>query len=76
MRHAGEALSRGTILEHVWDMDADPFSNSIEAHINSLRRKLEGKGRPKLIHSIPGLGYKIEASDQKSDKKAKTKKVA
>ena len=76
MRHEGEALSRGAILEHVWDMDADPFSNTIEAHILSLRRKLEGKGRPKLIHTVPGVGYKIEASKQRIGKKPKAKKVA
>ncbi|HLD31580.1 MAG TPA: response regulator transcription factor [Patescibacteria group bacterium] len=61
MRHQGLVLSRGMILEHVWDMNADPFSNTIESHILSLRKKIEIKNRP-LIHTIPGRGYKLEAT--------------
>lgn len=61
MRNRGTVLSRGMIMEHVWDMNADPFSNTIEAHILSLRKKLGqfGNGR-EIIHTIPGRGYKID----------------
>lgn len=59
LKHKGEVVSRGTILEHVWDINADPFSNTIETHIRSLRRKIELPGQKKLIHTIPGRGYKI-----------------
>jgi DNA-binding response OmpR family regulator len=52
-------LSRGMILEHVWDMTADPFSNTIEAHIRTLRKKIDAGEPLKLIHTIPGIGYKI-----------------
>jgi DNA-binding response OmpR family regulator len=62
VRNKGVVLSRGMLLEHVWDMDTDPFSNTIEAHIASLRRKLEPKGMRKLIKTVPGRGYKIEES--------------
>lgn len=51
-------VSRGQILEHVWDISADPFSNTIEAHILNLRKKLEDNGRD-LIRNVPGRGYKI-----------------
>lgn len=52
-------LSRQQILENVWDYNADPFSNSIETHIASLRRKLnQGKYR-ELIHTFSGRGYKL-----------------
>lgn len=59
MKNPGIVLSRGMILEHVWDMNADPFSNTIESHILSLRRKIDNKGKKKLIHTISGRGYKI-----------------
>ena len=60
LRNQGTVLSRGMIMEHVWDMNADPFSNTIESHILSLRKKLGSKS--KLIRTIPGRGYKIEGS--------------
>lgn len=60
MRNKGIVLSRGMILEHVWDMNADPFSNTVESHILNLRKKIDMPGKNKLIHTIPGRGYKIE----------------
>lgn len=60
-RHRGCVISRSAIAEHVWDMHIDPFSNAIETHILNLRKKIECADRPKLIHNIPGRGYKLEA---------------
>lgn len=57
MRNMRITISRGMILEHVWDMHADPFSNTIETHIMNLRKKLEAGGGTRLIHTIPGRGY-------------------
>lgn len=59
-RNQGYVLSRGMIMEHVWDQDSDPFSNTIEAHIGNLRKKLGHMGH-RIIHTIPGRGYKLEA---------------
>jgi DNA-binding response OmpR family regulator len=59
MRNQGRVVSRGMILEHVWDMNADLFSNTIETHIMKLRRKIDTTGRKKLIHTVPGRGYKM-----------------
>jgi len=61
MRNQGIVLSRAMIMEHVWDMNADPFSNTIETHILSLRKKLHTPKHHKLIRTLPGRGYKIEA---------------
>jgi DNA-binding response OmpR family regulator len=59
-KHAGEVVTRTKLLEHVWDMNADPFSNTIEAHISTLRKKLTSNNFPKdNIQTIPGRGYKI-----------------
>lgn len=60
LRNQGAVLTRGMIMEHVWDMNADPFSNTIESHIASLRRKIERRGSNPLIKTVPGRGYKIE----------------
>lgn len=60
MRNRGSVLSRAMIMEHVWEMTTDPFSNTIESHILSLRKKVEGPNRKKLIHTVPGRGYRID----------------
>lgn len=59
MRNKGIILSRGMILEHVWDMSVDIFSNTIESHILSLRKKLNDMGRQRLIQTLSGRGYRI-----------------
>lgn len=65
MRNPGIVLSRGTILEHVWDMNADPMTNTVDVHVRMLRKKLFSGQRKELIKTIPGRGYKIEAWHKK-----------
>jgi DNA-binding response OmpR family regulator len=65
MKNQGRVVSRGAILEHVWDASADLFSNTIEAHIRSLRRKVDLRGKKKLIHTVSGRGYKLAVTDKK-----------
>jgi DNA-binding response OmpR family regulator len=60
MRRRGQVISRSIIMEHVWNADADPFSNTIEAHILNIRRKIADGRRNRLIHTVPGRGYKID----------------
>lgn len=60
MRNQGRVLSRATLLEHAWDMNADPFTNTIETHILNLRKKIRSKNRKELIHTTVGRGYKME----------------
>lgn len=60
MKNKNCVVTRGQILEHVWDINADPFSNTIEAHILNLRKKI-GDSKKKIIQNIPGRGYKITA---------------
>jgi len=59
LRNRGLIVSRQQILEHVWDYNADPFSNSIESHIASLRRKINQNKNRNLIHTFNGRGYKL-----------------
>ena len=58
VRNKGLILSRSMIMEHVWHADSDPFSNTIEAHITNLRKKLH-KGNREFIRNVPGRGYMI-----------------
>lgn len=58
-RRQDEVLSRSQIMDNVWENDADPFSNTIEAHIMSLRKKLNEQGETDYIHTFPGRGYKF-----------------
>ena len=59
LRNKGAVVSRSMIMEHVWDNETDPFSNTIESHIRNLRKKIDCK-RKRLIHNVPGRGYKID----------------
>jgi two-component system OmpR family response regulator len=60
MKHPGKVLTRGAILEHVWDDSADPFSNSIETHITNLRKKIGPRNARPHIKTVPGHGYMLE----------------
>ncbi len=60
MKNVGIVLSRNMLLENVWDMSVDYFSNTIESHIRSLRKKIDTKGKNKLIHTVSGTGYKLD----------------
>ncbi len=59
LRNPDRVISRTALIEHVWDIHADLFSNTLETHILNLRRKIESPNKPKLIHTISGRGYKI-----------------
>jgi two-component system copper resistance phosphate regulon response regulator CusR len=59
MRNSGNVLTRNMILEHVWDMNTDPFTNTVDVHIKLLREKIDKNHKRKLIHTIHGLGYKL-----------------
>lgn len=60
LKNRGRVVSRVAIMEHVWDANADPFSNTIESHITNLRRKINLPGKKELIHTISGRGYKVD----------------
>ncbi len=60
MRNPGTNLTRAMILEHVWDMNADPFTNTVDVHIRFLRGKMDEGFKKKLIKTVHGFGYRIE----------------
>ncbi len=62
MLNQGIPLRRGKIMEHVWDMDANPFSHALETHIWHLRRKIDTTGQKRLIRTVHGVGYTIDGA--------------
>ncbi len=60
MRNVGLTLTRNMILEHVWDMNADPFTNTVDVHVKFLRDKIDKGHKRKLLHTVRGYGYKLE----------------
>ena len=59
MRHPGEVLSRPRILEHVWDINYDGFSNVVDVYVGYLRRKLPPPHDRTLIRTVRGVGYQV-----------------
>lgn len=59
LHHKDEVVSRTMILEHVWDYNFDGMSNIVDVFIATLRKKIDGGHRQKLIHTIHGAGYKL-----------------
>lgn len=59
MKNQGNVVSKGKILDNVWDMNVDSFSNTVEMHILNIRRKIESSKRDKIIHTVSGVGYKL-----------------
>ena len=56
LRAASAFLSTEQVHEQVWDENADPFTNTVFNTVSRLRRKL---GKPPLIETRPGVGYRI-----------------
>lgn len=60
MRNSGRVVTRSMILEHVWESEIDPVTNTIDVHIKSLRDKVDRPFKKSLIKTVHGLGYKLE----------------
>ncbi|MDH6109485.1 two-component system response regulator MprA [Kitasatospora sp. MAP12-15] len=60
MLHPGQVLPREVIMERVWGVDFGPDSNSLAVYIGYLRRKLEAGGEPRLVHTVHGVGYRLD----------------
>ncbi len=57
MLNAGKLLSRETILETLWDRNANIFTNTVDVHINKLRKKIDYNVSEKFIHTVHCSGY-------------------
>jgi DNA-binding response OmpR family regulator len=59
MTRAGQVLSQEELLEHVWDENADPFTNTVRVTVMTLRRKLADAGDGQPIETVVGRGYRL-----------------
>jgi two-component system OmpR family response regulator len=62
MRHAGEVVTRTRILEQVWDVNYDSFSNVVDVYVGYLRRKIELPFGRSFIRTVRGVGYVVEGA--------------
>lgn len=63
MSAPGRLFSRERILANVWGTSEDPLTNIVDVYIGRLRAKIDSDGTVPLIHTVRGLGYRLEAPD-------------
>jgi DNA-binding response OmpR family regulator len=64
MYRAGKVVSRRSLIESVWGFDREIEENTLDAFMHLLRHKIDLPGRPKLIHTVRGIGYMIRPDMQ------------
>ena len=57
LRHQQQVLERDRLLASVWGTDSDAISNVVDVTVAGLRARLEVDGRPRLLHTVRGVGY-------------------
>lgn len=62
MRNQGRPLTRPMIVEHVWDTEYDGLTNIVDVYIRHLRSKIDDNADTKLIRTVRGIGYMLDAS--------------
>ncbi|MBA4336527.1 hypothetical protein C0416_02005 [bacterium] len=55
----GSIIDRNTILDRVWGLQSNPFTNTVDVHMSHLRRKLV-KNNIDILKTIHGVGYRLE----------------
>ena len=59
LRNKDRVLTRTAIIQHVWDLNYDPMTNIVDAHIRALRAKMDRDFSPTLITTVSGAGYML-----------------
>lgn len=62
MTRPGHVVSAEQILEHVWDENADPFTQTVRVTVGTLRRKLSVDGEEAVLQTLVGRGYRLKES--------------
>ncbi len=62
IRHAGRVVSKTMIMENVWDYSFDPQTNVVESRVCRLRDKIDRPFSQRYIHTVRGVGYKLDLS--------------
>ena len=62
LEQQGIVLTREYLYEHIWGMNFETNSKSLDVYIGYLRRKIELDGESKLLHTVRGVGYVVKPS--------------
>jgi two-component system response regulator MprA len=65
LKHPRQVLTRDQLVRAVWGYDFEPSSNSLDVYVMYLRRKTEAGGRPRLVHTVRGVGYVLRAAPRR-----------
>ncbi len=60
LRSAGRIVTRAALTDAAWDHQADHTSNVLDVYARRLRAKLTALGEPQLLHTIRGVGFRLE----------------
>ncbi|QHV94401.1 response regulator transcription factor [Spirosoma endbachense] len=63
LKNQNRALTRNEIIEHVWDLNFDTGTNVVDVYVNYLRKKIDKDFPLKLIHTLSGIGYIMQDTD-------------
>lgn len=61
LEHHGEVVTRAQICRIVWDLAFEPAANTVDVQVRRLRTKLDDPYPTKLLHTLRGVGYVLEA---------------
>jgi two-component system copper resistance phosphate regulon response regulator CusR len=61
MRNSGQRVTRMEIIQHVWNLSFDTMTNVVDVYINYLRKKVDAPCEHKLIRTVRGVGYQLQA---------------
>lgn len=59
MRHSGQVFSADALIERLWPTDSEASPDAIRIYITRLRNKIDTKGKPSLISTMRGVGYRL-----------------
>ena len=63
IRNKGIILSREQIENNLWNYDYAGGTNVVDVYISYLRRKLDSGGRPRLLHTVRGMGWVLKEDE-------------
>lgn len=63
IRNASRVVARQELIDHVWDGDIDPLSNTIDVYVGYLRTKIDKNfpNKPPLLQTVHGVGYRLSS---------------
>ncbi|MFF7210990.1 response regulator transcription factor [Streptomyces sp. NPDC008238] len=68
-RNAGLVLTRDQLLDRVWGYDFDVRTDAVDTFVSYLRRKMEAGGRPRILHTVRGVGFVLrDDRDERDDR--------